>query len=454
MDIQTLQRYCENNRLKFKRTTSTLPRSFWETYPSLANTDGGVIVLGATERPDSYAIPTGISNPDAMLKDLWSGLDNEQKVSTNLPLDSDMAVEVVDGRRIPLVRVSRADETLHPAYINDNPKRGSYRRDGKGDYHCKTEEFRAMTCDSAERATDKLVLANIDIDALSQESIHAYRAAFDGYGRDRPWSYLKDEEFLLRLGAIGRSPEAGEIHPTRAGLLMFGEAWRITDEYPDHFLDCHLVRGGRRWEDRVISGGGGWSGNVYDFYRRAQRMIVRNLPIPFGLDEGMYRVSDTPQHRALREVLVNSPVHADYYGRMGVVVVRRPGYAKFSNPGDLRLPADVVEGDGISDSCNLTLFMMFSLIGLSDKAGDGFDVYWRASDYAHVEQPIFEEHHESDRVSRTIRVSADANVGNHVGDTRPKPCESEHAVLNQITAAFSTSAKDIAGVLNMSDKQV
>lgn len=101
-----------------------------------------------------------------------------------------------------------------------------------------------MTCDSAEGATDKLVLANIGIDALSQESINAYRAAFDDYGRDRLWSYLKDEEFLLRLGAIGRSPEAGEIHPARAGLLMFGKAWRITDEYPDHFLDCRLVRRG------------------------------------------------------------------------------------------------------------------------------------------------------------------------------------------------------------------
>ena len=263
---------------------------------------------------------------------------------------------------------------------------------------------------------------------------------------------------------------------------MFGEAWRITDEYPDHFLDCRLVRRGRRWEDRAISGGGGWSGNVYDFYRRAPRMIVRNLSIPFGLDESMYRVSDTPQHKALREVLVNSPVHVDNYGRMGVVVVRRPGYAKFSNPVDLRLPADVVEGDGISDSCDLTLFMMFSLIGLSDKAGSGFDVYWQVSDYAHVEQTVFEDHHESDRVSRTIRVSSNANVGNHVGgvgnnggnvgnhvggvgnnggnvgnhvgDTRRKPCESEHAALNQITAAFSASAKDTAGGLNMSDRQV
>lgn len=141
MDIQTLQRYRENNRLEFKRATSTLPRSFWEPYSSFTNTDGGLIVLGAAEGPDGYPIPTGISNPDAMLKDLWSGPNNEQKVSTNLLLDSDMAVEVLDGQRILLVRVPRADEVLRPTYINDNPKRGSYRRDGKGDYHCKTEEL-------------------------------------------------------------------------------------------------------------------------------------------------------------------------------------------------------------------------------------------------------------------------------------------------------------------------
>lgn len=73
----------------------------------------------------------------------------------------------------------------------------------------------------------------------------------------------------MRLGALARPSEDGDIHPTQAGLLMFGQGWRITDEYPDYFLDCRLVSRGRRWDDRITSADGDRSGNVYDFYRRA-----------------------------------------------------------------------------------------------------------------------------------------------------------------------------------------
>ena len=52
--IDRLQSMREHNRLEFKKATSSLPKSFWETYSSFANTEGGVIVLGADEGLDGY----------------------------------------------------------------------------------------------------------------------------------------------------------------------------------------------------------------------------------------------------------------------------------------------------------------------------------------------------------------------------------------------------------------
>ena len=47
---------------------------------------------------------------------------------------------------------------------------------------------------------------------------------------------LADEDFLLRLGAIARDGGDGLLHPTRAGLLMFGYEYEIAAEYPNYFL--------------------------------------------------------------------------------------------------------------------------------------------------------------------------------------------------------------------------
>ncbi len=38
-DFQELQGYREGNRLEFKEAKGQLPRSFWEAYSSLANTE-------------------------------------------------------------------------------------------------------------------------------------------------------------------------------------------------------------------------------------------------------------------------------------------------------------------------------------------------------------------------------------------------------------------------------
>jgi len=63
-----------------------LPKDFWPSYSAMANTDGGLILLGIQEKKGRFSA-VGIPNPEAVRKELADLLGNRQKVSVNLLTD-------------------------------------------------------------------------------------------------------------------------------------------------------------------------------------------------------------------------------------------------------------------------------------------------------------------------------------------------------------------------------
>ena len=56
------------------------PKSFFESYSAMANTEGGLILLGAEEHDGALRL-TGIPDTARVLKAMWDGLNNRQRVS-------------------------------------------------------------------------------------------------------------------------------------------------------------------------------------------------------------------------------------------------------------------------------------------------------------------------------------------------------------------------------------
>ncbi|AKN32850.1 transcriptional regulator [Clostridium carboxidivorans P7] len=93
---------------------------------------------------------------------------------------------------------------------------------------------------------------------------------------------------------------------------MFGNEWDITKEVPEYFLDYREKSDNAaevRWEDRVTSQDGTWSGNIFDFYFKVINKLTSDINIPFKL-KGIVREDDTSVHKALREALANALIHA------------------------------------------------------------------------------------------------------------------------------------------------
>ena len=122
-----------------------------------------------------------------------------------------------------------------------------------------------MLRDQTEETSDMKVLENLEIGDLNLDTVHAYRNRHSAYCTGHVWESLGDEEYLERIGAAKRAKADRRLHPTAAGLLMFGEEFRILDEYPEYFLDYReMLDPSIRWTDRLQSSSGDWTGNSVD----------------------------------------------------------------------------------------------------------------------------------------------------------------------------------------------
>ena len=370
-DISKLSEYSEDNCLEVKKATNGLPNSIWETYSSFANSEGGLIVLGVEEDKNHQLHIAGVNNPDELIRDFWNTINNQQKISLNILTDKMVSVQTVEDKQIVLIEVPRAEREMRPVYVGTNPIKGTYRRNHEGDFHCTREQVLAMLRDASPISLDTKVLTEMDYSIFCQDTINDYRIRFNAKHTNHAWSKLDDELFLRRIGAMGISNEDNKLHPTIAGLLMFGYEYEIVREFSQYFLDYQEhMDPSIRWTHRVVSSSGDWSGNLFDFYFRIINRLTSDLPVPFHLENNT-RVDDTKLHEAIREALLNALVHADYYGRQGTVVIKGLDRMSFANPGDMRISLKTALEGGISDPRNATLMKMFSLIGIGERAGSG-----------------------------------------------------------------------------------
>lgn len=238
IDMASILNSKEHVNMEVKAAGKGIPNSIWETYSSFANTFGGTIILGIEEdKTTKEFIPRGIPYPQQMLSDIWNTLNNRQKVNTNILLDHHVYHTGYKGMTFIVIEVPRADRRDKPVYVGQNMFKGTFRRNHEGDCHCSAEEVKSMLRDQADTTQDALVLENLLIGDLNQESVHRYRILFNNLKPDHIWSKLGDEEFLLKIGAARKSQNDGRIHPTLGGLIFFGDFITITDELPNYFLD-------------------------------------------------------------------------------------------------------------------------------------------------------------------------------------------------------------------------
>lgn len=155
LDLNNLQKYRENNRIEAKEALGGLPESIWETYSAFANTDGGVILLGVEELPDKSLHALDLLDPQWLIDDFLTILNDPTQVSVNILTEEDVQIHEIDGKHIIAVTVPKADIRCRPVYVGGNVLRGSYRRCGEGDYRSTPEEIETMLAEREALCTER-----------------------------------------------------------------------------------------------------------------------------------------------------------------------------------------------------------------------------------------------------------------------------------------------------------
>ena len=129
-----------------------------------------------------------------------------------------------------------------------------------------------------------------------------------------------------------------------------------------------------------------------------------DLPRPFRM-EGIVRVDDTPQHKAVREAFTNSIIHADLMQDAGILRgEKHDDRLCFRNPGLLRLPIEQIYEGGNSKARNPRIQDMLRMIGFGENLGSGFPkiiAAWKETNWG---EPVLLNKVELDEVELVLPV--------------------------------------------------
>ena len=460
IDFLNIEKYKENNRIEAKKALGGLPRSIWETYSAFANALGGVLLLGVEEHKDKSLHPVNLPDPERLIKEFWSIINNPVRVNTNILSEKDVYTLEVNGNHIIVINVPRAQRVDKPIFIDNNPLTGTYRRNGEGDYRCSVEEVQAMQRDAEIKTQDMAVLEEMSLDALDFDCIRRYRYRMKKVRPGHRWEKLKDVDFLEKLGAVSRVSKENtskdvileEIHPTAAGLLMFGYEYEIVKEFPSFFLDYQEQMG----EDdeithRIVSSYGDWSGNICDFYFRVHDRRVESMHI-----EDINNVEAV--HNALREAVANSIINADYYGNCGIEIIKSKNMITISNPGSFRIDVNEALSGGKSDPRNAAIIKMFTMVNVSENTGSGIPNIYRVWKKQGWKEPVIREFFEPEEIILMLPLEKDDSkrllIKRKSSSIKRQMSSPIEEIIEYLTENISATSSELAVYLGMNSLQI
>lgn len=354
--------------VEVKECQHSLSKDIWETVSAFANTHGGLIILGLSERNgftpvEDFAIERICDQFIAGI----NGSSGEAKVAN--PPQYDIVRIEYEGAELLAITLEELPANSKPCYIKSKGMQsGSYKRCDDQDLLLSASETLSLSSAALFESYDRTPVVDATVEDLDEALISA---TFERALMQTPRALTGATTRLERMRRLNFIDSGGNI--TRAGLLAAGV-------YPQQFFPRLMIdvavhpgteKGGAgsiRFADRSLC-----DGKIGEMIGDAVQAIRRNLKTRSTV-RGVGRVDELEiPEEVLREVIANALIHRDYNPRFDGQAINVDIFddrIEVRNPGGLYgSMRKQTLASGISCCRNSTLMRLMSLVPLPLEAG-------------------------------------------------------------------------------------
>lgn len=301
-------RRAERSRVEVKDASKGCPKSVRDTLSAFSNGEGGVIILGLSDK-DFEATPIDVGN-------IRDAVANMAANDLEPPVRAAIEIETLDdGHQVVVVEVSEADQLDKPVFDKNKGKYGgSYIRSGDGDHRLSNYEIDRLLENRSQPKFDIEPVNEASVDDLDSHLLSKLIERVIGQ-QPRVFKDLDRENTLRKLGVLTKNDE-GQLVPTLAGLLTFGEYPQQYNFFPQLFVSVVVlptnVMGevgplGERFIDNKTC-----EGPIPYMLTDAIDTVMRHLSKRAIISEmGRTDLPELPGS-AIRELIANAIMHRDY----------------------------------------------------------------------------------------------------------------------------------------------
>lgn len=355
----------ETETIEFK---ASFDREVIETSGAFANTKGGTILIGASDRGAIKGITLGKET----VKD-WA---NQISQSTEPRVIPEIEVDEINGRSVVIIQIK--EFPIKPVSV----KGRCFRRVRNSNLMMTPQEIAQMHLNSTGMSLDAFPAMNATIDDIDTEKISKYIRKANSTGRRK----IADEDASLEV--LEKLELLKNGRPTLAAIILFGKA-------PQEKLLQATVHCGRFKQETIIIDDNLIRGAAIDQIEDVMDFIRKNTNVRFVITGKPAReeIWDYPLE-ALREAVVNAVCHRDYADNADIQLKIYDDRFTIWNPGGLPAGMTIEElynPNHSSKPRNKLIAQIFYDVELIERYGSGIQRIIDACNKAGLPTPVFEE---------------------------------------------------------------
>ena len=356
----------ENATAEFKEN---FDREVIETAAAFANTNGGVILIGVSDKREINGITIG--------KETLRDVSNRISQATEPRVIVEVESVAVEGQSVLLVHI--AETSIKPISVRGR----CYKRVGNSNRVMSPQEIAQMHLNTVGQSWDQLLVTSAGIDDIADKKVEWYLTR-----RETTRNVAKPQDMSLTALLRNIDGLSDEETPTHAGILFFGK-------YPQRFFQnaqLRVVRFKGTSVTHPVIDRLDCSGALWEMVNAAEEFIRKNIRLLSLRTSKSFQRDDKFEYplEALREAIINALIHRNYQKHSDVRVFIFDNRVEIINPGTF--PEGVSPDAPVHEPVNPILSQFMYDVGFIERYGSGIKMMHRLCREWGNKEPRYELH--------------------------------------------------------------